>query len=109
MDNNQTLEASEDDISITELRVWDEFGAWCAVVMTPVIWWLQGPSVSTDQFVVRTGLIVISLLTGVGLRIWAIIQPCSLSERDAKVMEQPAAHTLLTSEGSGPTANENQP
>lgn len=43
---------------------------WICVVMTPVIWWLQGPSVSTDQFVVRCSLVVISVLGAVGLRVY---------------------------------------
>jgi len=80
MDNDQTLDNSGDEISVTELRVWAEFGAWCAFVMAPMIWWLQGPSVSTDQFVVRTGLVIVSFVVGLGMRIWAIIQPISPSE-----------------------------
>jgi pimeloyl-ACP methyl ester carboxylesterase len=48
-----------------------EFCAWAALLMTPIIWWLQGPSVSTDQFVVRTALVAIPAAVGVGLRIRA--------------------------------------
>ena len=61
-------------LEISEILYWAEFCAWSALVMTPIIWWLQGPSVSTDQFVVRTGLVVISACAGVGLRGWAIVQ-----------------------------------
>ena len=75
MENSQTQEHPEDDLDPTEMRIWIEFGAWCAFVMAPIIWWLQGPSVSTDQFVVRTSLVVISFVVGVGMRIWAIVQP----------------------------------
>ncbi len=63
MDDRET-----DDIDVDELLGWAEFGSWSALVMTPIIWWLQGPSVSTDQFVVRTSLLVISAATGVVLR-----------------------------------------
>jgi len=50
------------------IRYWAEFCAWSALVMTPIIWWLQGPSVSSDQIVVRTALVVISGVVAVGLR-----------------------------------------
>jgi hypothetical protein len=52
---------------------WIEFCAWAGLLMTPTIWWLQGPSVSTDQFVVRTVLVSLVATTGVGLRIRAWI------------------------------------
>lgn len=63
-----------DTVDVAEILHWVEFCAWSALVMTPIIWWLQGPSVSTDQFVVRTGLIVISASIAIGLRTWALIQ-----------------------------------
>lgn len=62
-----------DDLDLEEVLGWAEFCAWSALVMTPIVWWLQGPSVSTDQFVVRTSLIVISAVVGVGLRVRAWI------------------------------------
>lgn len=80
MNNDQTSNTTDDDIDPTEMRIWIEFSAWCALVMTPIIWWLQGPSVSTDQFVVRTGLVILSAVVGIGMRIWAIVSPYSLSE-----------------------------
>ena len=61
-------------LEISEILNWAEFCAWSALVMAPLIWWLQGPSVSTDQFVVRTGLVVVSACAAVGLRGWAIVQ-----------------------------------
>jgi len=64
--------ADEPDLGV--VISWAEFCAWATLAMTPVIWWLQGPSVSTDQFVVRTSLLVISAATGLSLRIWAIFQ-----------------------------------
>src|SRR5262245_22397539 len=63
----------EEELSVEEMLCWAEFCAWSALVMTPIIWWLQGASVSTDQFVVRTALVVISALVGVGLRVRAWI------------------------------------
>jgi hypothetical protein len=63
-----------DTLDVAEILYWAEFCAWSALVMTPIIWWLQGASVSTDQFVVRTGLVVISAGTAVGLRGWKFVQ-----------------------------------
>ena len=64
---------AEEELSLDEMLYWGEFCAWSALVMTPIIWWLQGPSVSTDQFVVRCSLVVISALAGVGLRVRAVV------------------------------------
>lgn len=64
----------EPGMSSEEVRGWIEFSAWSALVMTPIIWWLQGPSVSTDQFVMRTALVVISFSVATGMRIFAILQ-----------------------------------
>ena len=69
--NEQKID--EEEIDVAEMVYWIEFGAWSAVVMTPMIWWLQGPSVSTDQFVMRTGLVVVSAVTAISLRIWNLI------------------------------------
>ena len=69
MDEQKTPE--EGALSLDELLRWAEFCAWSALIMTPIIWWLQGASVSTDQFVVRTSLVVISAVVGVGLRVRA--------------------------------------
>ena len=87
MNNDQTPDTVNDDIDPIEMRIWIEFSAWCALVMTPIIWWLQGPSVSTDQFVVRTGLVILSAAVGIGMRIWAIVSPYSLADQ----LSQPAA------------------
>lgn len=68
--NNEEL----DTLDAAEILYWAEFCAWSALVMTPIIWWLQGASVSTDQFVVRTGLVAISAAVAVGLRGWKLFQ-----------------------------------
>lgn len=65
--------ASDGELSVDEAAGWAEFCAWSALVMTPILWWLQGPSVSTDQFVVRTSLVVISAVAAIALRIRALV------------------------------------
>jgi len=71
--DDEKVTQNDDELSAEEMLYWLEFCAWSALVMTPIIWWLQGASVSTDQFVVRTGLVVISAVVGVGLRVRAWI------------------------------------
>ena len=65
------VDQSETDLNIPRLCGRVEVGCWTMLAMTPIIWWLQGPSVSTDQFAVRIGLVVVSAITGSGLRAWA--------------------------------------
>lgn len=84
MSEPRTAERHEDEISVSEARQWIEFGAWSSSGMTPIIWALQGPSVSTDQLVVRTALLVISLFVAIGMRIWAIVQPISQTGQTGK-------------------------
>lgn len=52
-------ESPEEDLSVDELLGWAEFCCWSALVMAPVIYWIQGPSVSNDQYIVRSALVVI--------------------------------------------------
>ncbi len=58
-----------DEIELGELLRWTEFSCWTAFALTPVIWWLQGPSVSKDQFVVRTALISLAGTGAIVLRL----------------------------------------
>jgi hypothetical protein len=53
---------------------WTELFAWMAFAMTPIIWWLQGPSVSTDQFIVRCALLSGSGCAAVALRAAAVLR-----------------------------------
>jgi len=63
-----------DEMTLHAILGWAEFCAWVALVMTPIIWWLQGPSVSTDQFVVRTALVAIAATASISLRIRAWVR-----------------------------------
>ena len=42
---------------------------WTVVALAPFLAWANGPSVSTDQFVARTGVFSLALVTAVGLRV----------------------------------------
>src|SRR5882724_2527381 len=74
LENRTMDDLDSDTLDTAEILYWAEFCGWSALVMTPIIWWLQGPSVSTDQFVMRTALVVISASAAVGLRGRALLQ-----------------------------------
>lgn len=44
-----------------------EFGCWFVVVLAPILTWVNGPAVSTDQFVVRTFVFCAALTGGIVL------------------------------------------
>jgi len=62
------------EITTEEFLGWLEFGCWSALIMAPLIYWLQGPSVSNDQFVVRTALVILAAVGGIGLRLRVLWQ-----------------------------------
>ncbi len=62
-------DSNSDQLDSAQALAWIEFCAWSSLVMTPIIWWLQGPSVSDDQFFVRTGLVVLSATVAIGIRL----------------------------------------
>ncbi|MGO8753331.1 MAG: hypothetical protein ACLQNE_45930 [Thermoguttaceae bacterium] len=51
-----------------------EFSAWTLVALAPFLTWVNGPSVSTDQFVVRTSVFTLALVSAVTLRIGKIVR-----------------------------------
>jgi hypothetical protein len=65
----EPTDASGDDISLDELLPWVEFGCWTALVLAPILYYVNGPSVSSDQAVVRTGLVIVAALGTAILRV----------------------------------------
>lgn len=61
---------SSDDIDLDELLPWIEFGCWTAIVLFPFLYWVNGPAVSTDQYVMRNILICVAVVGAFGLRFW---------------------------------------
>ena len=57
-----------------EIRGWVEFCAWTALALAPFLYWVNGPAVSNDQFVVRTALVCLAAVTAVSLRIYAWLE-----------------------------------
>ena len=56
----EPVEVDDDDISLDELLPWLEFGCWTALVLAPILYYVNGPSVSSDQAVVRTVLVIVA-------------------------------------------------
>jgi hypothetical protein len=66
-DSNQ----GDHEITPSEVRYWLEFGCWTTLALAPFLYWINGPAVSQDQFVVRIGLIVLAGCGAFGLRAYA--------------------------------------
>lgn len=62
-------DVAEEELTTAEFLSWLEFGCWTMLVLAPLLYYVNGPSVSTDQFVVRTGLVVLSTLGAFALRL----------------------------------------
>lgn len=46
-----------------------KFFCWAMAVLAPTLTWINGPSVSADQFVVRTTVFCMALGDGIGLSV----------------------------------------
>lgn len=51
-----------------------EFAAWFMVVLAPILTWINGPPVSTDQAVVRTIVFTLALTVGIVLTITRLLR-----------------------------------
>jgi len=59
----------DEPLTPQEIAYWAEFACWTVVVLWPFLYWVNGPAVSTDQLVVRTALVVLSLIGAITLRL----------------------------------------
>lgn len=72
--NADEIESREEpDIDWQDVRRWAEFSCWTTLVLAPIPYWFNGPSVSTDQFVVRTALLVLAGVGAVTLRCCSLL------------------------------------
>lgn len=60
----------------TPINCWAmaELSAWFMVVLAPVLTWVNGPPVSTDQAVVRTVVFALAITTGITLTIMRVLR-----------------------------------
>jgi hypothetical protein len=64
----------DEHLSPAEMRSWLEFACWTTLALAPFLYWVNGPAVSTDQFVVRIGLVILAACGALGLRLCAWLQ-----------------------------------
>lgn len=65
---------TEDVQEPVDLSSWVEFCCWTMVVLAPFLTWVNGPAVSTDQFVMRTAVFTLALAGAIGLRVGKIFR-----------------------------------
>ncbi len=76
--NDSHQSRASDDLSWRSVLETLELGCWSAIVLMPIMYWVSGPAVSTDQYVIRT-LMVVLASTGV---ISSIVYRLILRRRD---------------------------
>ncbi len=70
MDEESAEDQRNDEPMTTAVLIgWLEFGCWTMVALAPFLYWVNGPAVSTDQFVVRTALVTLALTGAVSVRL----------------------------------------
>ena len=81
---------ADDDIQLGELLPWLELGCWTVLLLAPVLYYVNGPSVSTDQAVVRTGLVILAAVGAATLRLinWRRGRRTGAPERDRQGQRQ---------------------
>ena len=51
-----------------------EFCCWTMVILAPLLTWVNGPAVSTDQFVIRTAVFSLAVIGATSLRMANIVR-----------------------------------
>lgn len=89
-ETDETLEA-------VNLTPYIGFACWTMIVLFPLLYWVNGPAVSTDQFVVRTMLIVLAVGGAVGSRLAKrkeiTVEECK-SQTESQTVTEPEDRTL---------------
>jgi hypothetical protein len=103
-ESSPACQSVNEELDLNEVLPWIEFCAWTSLIITPVIWWLQGPSVSDDQAVVRTGLVVLSAIVAVGIRLWTLFakrdgMDNSLTNIGEALTQQPSPSNVSQGDG----------
>ncbi|MGO8752624.1 MAG: hypothetical protein ACLQNE_42330 [Thermoguttaceae bacterium] len=68
------MNEQEEQLEPVDPWFWAEFCCWTMVVLAPILTWVNGPAVSTDQFVVRVAVFVAALAGGSGIRVGKIVR-----------------------------------
>jgi hypothetical protein len=65
---DRDVSSVERPLAAGEILGWVELGCWTMVGLAPFLYWVNGPAVSTDQFVVPMGLVTVALVCGSAIR-----------------------------------------
>lgn len=68
MPNNSP--GGEPEVTPQNICGWAEFCCWTTLTLALFLYWVNGPAVSTDQFAVRTALVILSAIGATGLRLF---------------------------------------
>ncbi len=68
-EREKDVKSNDESLSPAEIVGWLEFACWTMVALAPFLYWVNGPAVSTDQFVVRTALVSLALTGGIVIRV----------------------------------------
>lgn len=72
--SQDTIEEDEEEITWEEVVGWLEFGCWTTLALAPMLYYVNGPAVSTDQSVVRTALVCLAAAGAVGIRGYKLVR-----------------------------------
>jgi len=61
---------TQEEVCFRDIAPMAEFSCWVILAISPFLRWVNGPAVSTDQFVVQVSLVTLALLGAVGLRVY---------------------------------------
>lgn len=59
----------KEEPSPAEIMRWAELACWTTIALAPILYWVNGPAVSTDQLVVRTAMVALALVGGFVIRV----------------------------------------
>lgn len=63
---NESSSNNDGPLTREEVLGWFEFGCWVVLALTPMLYYVNGPAVSTDQLVTRAALVTLSAIGAVG-------------------------------------------
>lgn len=62
---------SSSEIHFRDIAPAIEFVCWVVVLLAPVLRWINGPAVTSDQFVIQISVFAIALVCAISLRLCA--------------------------------------
>ena len=70
MPDPQRSEDTVEEITFHDISPTLEFICWIVVFLAPILRWINGAAVTTDQYIIQMSLVSIALSGAVGLRIY---------------------------------------